>query len=57
MEEENLGMEGKNREEPIYEKLAPGEVLIISKKENCVVYAANEKGKVVLRKVCLLKKE
>ena len=40
--------------EPIYEKLAPGEVLIISKEENCVTYATNEKGVVVLKKACLL---
>ena len=49
--------EKKRKEEPIYEKLAPGEVLIISKEENCVIYAANEEGKVVLRKACLLKEE
>lgn len=40
--------------EPIYEKLAPGEVLIISKEGNCVTYATNEKGKVILKKACLL---
>ena len=40
--------------EPIYEKLAPDEVLIISKEENCVTYATNEKGEVVLKKACLL---
>ena len=34
--------------EPIYEKLAPDEVLIISKEENCITYATNEKGEVVL---------
>jgi hypothetical protein len=39
--------------EPIYEKLMPGEVLIISKEGNCVTYAVNEGGKVVLRKACL----
>ena len=42
------------KEEPIYEKLAPGEVLIISKEENCVTYATNEKGDVILKKACLL---
>ena len=40
--------------EPIYEKLAPGEVLIISKEENCVIYATNEKGEVILKKACFL---
>jgi len=43
--------------EPIYEKLAPGEVLIISKEGNCVTYAANEGGKIVLKKACLLPEE
>ena len=42
------------RVEPIYEKLAPGEVLIISKEENCVTYATNENGEVVLKKACLV---
>ena len=41
------------KEEPIYEKLAPGEVLIISKEENSVTYATNEKGVVVLKKAFL----
>lgn len=41
------------REEPIYEKLAPGEVLIISKEEDCVTYATNEAGTVVFKKACL----
>jgi predicted transcriptional regulator len=40
--------------EPIYEKLAPGEVLIITKEENCVTYATNEKGEVLLKKAYLL---
>lgn len=39
--------------EPIYEKLAPGEVLIINKDENCITYATNEKGKAVMKKACL----
>jgi len=39
--------------EPIYEKLAPDEVLIISKKENCITYATDEKGEVVLKKAYL----
>jgi len=43
-----------NHVEPVYEKLAPGEVLIISKEKNCITYAANEKGEVVLKKACLL---
>ncbi|KAF5412424.1 MAG: hypothetical protein C5S38_08365 [Candidatus Methanophagaceae archaeon] len=41
------------REEPIYEKLAPGEVLIISKEEDCVTYATNEAGKVVFKRASL----
>ena len=40
--------------EPVYEKLAPGEILIISKEGNCLTYAANEQGEVVLKKACLL---
>ncbi len=43
----------KKKEEPIYEKLAPGEVLIISKDESgCLKVAENNKGKVTIRKVC-----
>jgi len=38
---------------PVYEKLAPGEVLIISKDETgCLKVAENKDGKVVVRKVC-----
>ena len=40
--------------QPIYEKLAPGEILIISKEGNCLTYAANEKGEVLFKKACLL---
>ena len=44
----------KKKEEPIYEKLAPGEVLIISKDESgCLKVAENNKGKVTIRKVCV----
>jgi len=43
--------------EPIYEKLAPGEILIISKEGNCITYAANEKGKVVMKKVCITEED
>ena len=43
-----------NPVEPVYEKLAPGEALIISKEGNCLTYAANENGEVVLKKTCLL---
>lgn len=46
------------KKEPIYEKLAPGEVLIISKDENgCLEIAENENGKVKLKKVCHLGEE
>jgi hypothetical protein len=34
--------------EPVYEKLAPGEVLIISKEGNCITYVTNDQGEVVL---------
>ena len=44
----------KKKEEPIYEKLAPGEILLISKEENCVIYAVNKDGKLELKKACLL---
>lgn len=45
--------ENEKRKEPIYEKLAPGEALIISKDENgCLEVAENEKGKIKIRKVC-----
>jgi len=43
----------KNKKEPVYEKLAPGEVLIISKDENgCLEVAENVGGKVNIKKVC-----
>jgi len=45
--------------EPIYEKLAPGEVLIISKGESdnaiYVTYVTNEDGKLSYKKVILKK--
>jgi len=45
--------EKKNKKEPIYEKLAPGEALIISKDEKgCLEVAENKKGKIEIRKVC-----
>ena len=41
------------KKEPIYEKLAPGEVLIISKDEDgCLEVAENDHGKVKIRKIC-----
>ncbi len=47
MDENNL------KKEPIYEKLASGEALIISKDENgCLEVAENVDGKVTIRKVC-----
>lgn len=46
----------KEKEEPIYEKLAPGECMIISKKGKCVVYARNKDGKTELEEVCLSSK-
>lgn len=39
--------------EPIYEKILPGEILIISKEEKCITYVINENGKPVIGKVCL----
>lgn len=53
-----MGDEEKiEREEPLYEKLASGEVLIISKKGNCVTSAVNEKGSLVLKEACLVSEE
>ena len=50
--------EKKRKSEPVYEKLAPGEVLIISKDENgCLEVAENEKGKVKIRRVCPLEEK
>jgi hypothetical protein len=41
------------KKEPIYEKLAPGEVLIIEKdEEGCLEVAENVKGEIVIKKVC-----
>jgi hypothetical protein len=50
-------MESKEKKkEPIYEKLAPGEVLIISKDaDGCLEVAENIKGKLTIRKVCPIK--
>jgi len=48
--------EGK-KIEPIYEKLSPGEILLISKDENCVIYAVNKDGELKIRRVCLTEKE
>jgi len=47
-------MEDKpKKKEPIYEKLAPGEILIISKDEDgCLEVVENEKGKCVIKKIC-----
>ena len=47
-------MEDKEKKkEPIYEKLAPGEVLILSKDEDgCLDIVENENGKVIRKKVC-----
>lgn len=46
-------MENEKKKEPIYEKLTPGEVLIISKDEKgCLEVAENVDGKVSIRKVC-----
>lgn len=45
-------MEGKKKE-PIYEKLSPGEILIISKDEDgCLEVAENVDGEIRLRRVC-----
>ncbi len=46
----------ENKKEPIYEKLAPGEVLIISKDENGgLEVAENVGGKVNIKKICPVK--
>lgn len=48
----------KKKTEPIYEKLAPGEVLIISKDEDgCLEVAENKEGKVQIKKVCPIENE
>ncbi|MBW1937065.1 MAG: hypothetical protein JRI84_16255 [Deltaproteobacteria bacterium] len=47
----------KGKVEPIYEKLAPGEVLIISREGDCLTYVANEGGKVVFKRVCLAEED
>jgi len=45
-------VQGKKKE-PIYEKLAPGEILIISKDEDgCLEVAENVDGEIRLRRVC-----
>ena len=45
--------EKRGKKEPVYEKLAPGEALIISRDEDgCLEVAENVNGKVQLRKVC-----
>ena len=47
----------KGKVEPIYEKLAPGEVLIISREGDCLTYVSNEGGKVVFKRVCLAEED
>lgn len=43
----------EKKEEPVYEKLKPGEALIISKDESgCLRVAENIKGKIKIKKVC-----
>ena len=37
-------------EEYIYEKLAPGEVLIIAKVTDGIIYATNRNGELIIRK-------
>lgn len=49
MEQNNL----EKKIEPIYEKLAPNEVFLISKEKHCITYATNENGKLILRKACV----
>ncbi len=45
--------ENEKKKELIYEKLAPGEVLILSKDEDgCLEVVENENGKVKRKKVC-----
>ena len=47
--------ENNSKREPTYEKLAPGEALIISKDEHgCLEVAENVNGKITIRKECLL---
>jgi hypothetical protein len=41
------------RPQYLCEKLAPGEVLIISKERDCVTYAVNDWGKLALKKARL----
>lgn len=48
-------MSNDKKVERIYERLAPGEALIISKDEDgCLEVAENENGKITVRKVCPL---
>ena len=45
-------MEDGRRKEPIYEKLAPGEILMISKDEDgCLEVAENRDGELKIRRV------
>lgn len=47
--------EESKKKELIYERLAPGEVFIISKDENgCLEVVENKEGETVLKKVCPL---
>lgn len=54
---DNMPSEEEKEKEPIYEKLAPGEILLISKEGNCVIYAVNKDGKLEIRKTCLPEEE
>ena len=49
---------GEEKEgEPIYEKLAPNEILLISKEGNYIIYAVNRNGKLEIKRTRLPEEE
>ena len=49
---------GEEKEgEPIYEKLAPGEILLISKEGHYIIYAVNRNGKLEIKRTRLPEEE
>ena len=53
----SMPSEEEKEGEPIYEKLAPGEILLISKEGNCVIYAVNKDGELEIKRACLPEEE
>nr|MDO8045766.1 hypothetical protein [Candidatus Baldrarchaeota archaeon] len=49
--------EEEKKKEPIYEKLAPNEILLISKEGHYIIYAVNRNGKLEIKRTRLPEEE